>query len=162
MIRWIRLPLAAFSVCLASCSSTTLRYLPTDATEHTPRQIIGATYLYPPDQTESFVRIDATGFQKIQLPVSKKKVKALRVHVIFSNRDQADWRINLRELKARASGSQKELEPIDIKADSDLMPWLTIPTNESRIADVFFQFPEGQSSLKGLPKFDFFLEVRNF
>ena len=145
-----------FILGFASCA-TGIHYAPTEATEHTPKQIPGATYPYPPGSKDSFVRVDSFGFADVEVP-EKGKRRALWMYLMISNRDRADWKINLRESRIRWEGGE-ELEPAVVKADSEMLPWLTIRTSETRIASIFFEVPAGKRSMSELPKFEFYWKV---
>lgn len=157
MTRAFQLFLVFLAITLVGCASTRYHYAPTVATEHTPKQITGATYLYPPGSKESFVRVDSYGFEKVEVP-EKGKRRALWMHLTLSNRDRGDWKINLRDCRIRWEGGQ-EIYPSVVKADSELLPWLTVHPSETRIASVFFEMPEGKQDLDELPQFDFYWKV---
>jgi hypothetical protein len=145
------------SAVTAGCAGTRYRYSPTEATEHTPKQITGATYPYPPGSKESFVRVDSFGFEKVEIP-DKGKRRTLWMYLMISNRDRADWKINLRDCRIRWEGGS-EIEPSVVRADSDLLPWLTVHPAETRIANLFFELPEGKQNMDELPQFEFYWKV---
>ncbi len=142
---------------LLGCAGAQFHYAPTENTEHTPKQVPGATYPYPPDSKESYIRVDSYGFERVEVP-GRGKVHALWMHLLISNRDRADWKINLNDCRIRFEGTTG-IAPLIVKADSDLLPWLNIRTSESRIASIFFELPEGKQSLADLSKFEFYWKL---
>lgn len=152
-----RLAAFFFAFGLTACASGRYHYAPTEGTEHTPKQILGATYPYPPGSKESFIRIDSFAFEDVEVPERGKR-RALWMYLMISNRDRADWKINLRDCRIRWEGGQ-EIEPAVVKADSEMLPWVTVRTAETRIASVFFEMPEGKQNWDQLPQFEFYWKL---